>query len=69
MGSRSKEGRASVTLRRGDVIDVLKSPKTAKYDLVVTSPPYNIGKVYERSANLSFEQYPSTPPSDWLCDL
>ncbi len=29
----------------------------AKYDLIVTSPPYNIGKIYERSAKLTFEQY------------
>ncbi|MGY2905246.1 adenine-specific DNA-methyltransferase [Bradyrhizobium sp. URHC0002] len=33
-----------------------KLPK-AKYDLIVTSPPYNIGKIYERSTKLTFEQY------------
>ena len=43
---------------QGDVVDALrKLPKNKKFDLVVTSPPYNIRKVYERYENLSFQQY------------
>lgn len=37
----------------GDVSDFLAAlPETAKFDLVVTSPPYNIGKEYETKDTL-----------------
>lgn len=57
---------ATSTFVTGDVLAVLKklSKKDSKYDLIVTSPPYNIRKIYERSAKLSFEQYLS-----WLDDV
>jgi adenine-specific DNA-methyltransferase len=40
-------------LWHGDVIGYLDSlPKRKKFDLVVTSPPYNIGKAYEDRSDL-----------------
>lgn len=48
----------TATFLKGDVLAVLaKQQPMPKYDLIVTSPPYNIGKIYERSAKLTFEQY------------
>lgn len=46
---------ASVDLCRivnGDCADVLPTLSSASVDLVVTSPPYNIGKAYEKKAAL-----------------
>jgi adenine-specific DNA-methyltransferase len=38
----------------GDVVDLLGSlPARTKFDLIVTSPPYNIGKSYETRQSLS----------------
>lgn len=42
-------------LRHGDAADVLPRLATGSVQLVVTSPPYNIGKAYERQVSL--EQY------------
>lgn len=40
-------------LWHGDAEDMLSGlPKNAKFDLVVSSPPYNIGKSYEKKAAL-----------------
>jgi adenine-specific DNA-methyltransferase len=47
----------TATFLKGDVLAVLGKLPKAKYDLIVTSPPYNIRKIYERSAKLTFEQY------------
>jgi hypothetical protein len=47
----------TATFFKGDVLAVLGKLPKAKYDLIVTSPPYNIRKIYERSAKLTFEQY------------
>lgn len=47
----------TATFLKGDVLAVLEKLPKAKYDLIVTSPPYNIGKIYERSTKLTFEQY------------
>jgi len=41
-----------VTLHAGDCMDMLRSMPDACADLVVTSPPYNIGKEYEKSRGL-----------------
>lgn len=41
----------------GDVLSVLKTFPEQSYDLIISSPPYNIGKAYERSPNLSFDEY------------
>jgi adenine-specific DNA-methyltransferase len=48
---------STYVLRQGDVLDVLKTLPTKKYDLIISSPPYNIGKDYERESDLTFEQY------------
>lgn len=42
----------------GDTYETLKSFPDKKFDLVVTSPPYNIGKIYE--SRQSIEQYLSS---------
>ena len=40
-----------------DALDVLKSLPTGSVNLIISSPPYNIGKVYERGKKLSLGQY------------
>ncbi len=45
----------AVTLYRGDCLDLIKSIPNDKIQLVVTSPPYNIGKEYEK--RLDLDQY------------
>jgi adenine-specific DNA-methyltransferase len=42
-----------VTLHEGDCLDLLRSMPDGCVDLVVTSPPYNLGKPYERKVDLS----------------
>lgn len=54
---RSKVSASSAKFYEGDVLKVMSQNRKMKYDLVVTSPPYNIRKSYERSRNLSFEEY------------
>jgi DNA modification methylase len=44
-------------LLAGDALALLKEQPKKHYDLIVSSPPYNIGKGYERSANRTFEEY------------
>ena len=39
----------------GDTYQVLKSIESKKFDLIITSPPYNIGKEYETKQ--SIEKY------------
>jgi len=46
------DGRASVVLQKGESLEVLKSLPSAFAKLVVTSPPYNIGKEYETKIEL-----------------
>ena len=46
-----------VRLINEDVLDGLAAIKNASCALVVSSPPYNIGKVYERGRRLTYEQY------------
>jgi adenine-specific DNA-methyltransferase len=55
---------ATATFLNGDVLAVLKKLPSKKCDLIVTSPPYNIGKVYERAESLTFEEYVK-----WLDDV
>ena len=38
-----------------DVLDYLKVEQNQKFDLIITSPPYNIGKEYE--VKVSIENY------------
>jgi adenine-specific DNA-methyltransferase len=69
---------ADYAIWRGDVEAFLKDlPKEPIFDLVVTSPPYNIGKVYEKKAVLDKylewqakiidEIVPRLKPSGSLC--
>ena len=46
-----------VTLYYGDTKKLLDELPEKSVQLVVTSPPYNIGKTYERRERLSIEQY------------
>jgi DNA modification methylase len=48
---------ATYVFRHGDVLDVLKTLPSKKYGLIISSPPYNIGKDYEKQSNLTFEKY------------
>ena len=43
---------ADFVLYHGDCADLLKSMRPDSVDLVVTSPPYNIGKQYEKRSSL-----------------
>ena len=46
---------SSVTLFQGDRLQLLEQIPTSAARLIVTSPPYNIGKKYER--RLGFDEY------------
>ncbi|MGH7737128.1 MAG: DNA-methyltransferase [Candidatus Tyrphobacter sp.] len=46
-----------VSLFKGRCEDFLREIPVGTIDLVVTSPPYNIGKRYERGRNLTIDQY------------
>jgi adenine-specific DNA-methyltransferase len=51
--------RADVSLFHGDTRDLLRQIPSASAQLVITSPPYNIGKAYERSNRRSLAEYAS----------
>src|ERR1700722_9251205 len=61
MTSLKRSTLSTATFLKGDVLTALKKLSATKCDLIVTSPPYNIGKIYERSEGLTFEKY-----IDWL---
>jgi len=42
---------------QADCLDLLSSIPTGSADLIITSPPYNIGKNYEKKNLLSFYEY------------
>lgn len=42
---------------QGDVLNSLKDIPNKTIQLIITSPPYNIGKLYEKENQLSLEQY------------
>lgn len=48
---------ASSTLLTGDSLTMLDQVEDGSCRLVVTSPPYNIGKEYERDQRLSLDEY------------
>lgn len=54
---------------QGDVLKALKSIENGSVDLVVSSPPYNIGKIYERDQSRSLEDYKAwqTKVVDAIC--
>ena len=43
------------TIKNGDSLSVLKKIEDGKFDLILTSPPYNVGKSYETKT--SIEKY------------
>ncbi len=45
-------------IKNGDCLNVLKKVQDHKFDLIITSPPYNIGKSYETKT--SIEKYLET---------
>ena len=49
--------KADVSLYVGDTLDLLRQLPTACAQLVITSPPYNIGKEYEQGQRLTLDQY------------
>jgi adenine-specific DNA-methyltransferase len=50
-----------LSLLTGDALSCLDQVVDASIQLVVTSPPYNVGKEYERDKTMSLEEY-----LDWL---
>lgn len=46
------------TIKNGDCLTVLKKIEDSKFDLILTSPPYNVGKSYETKT--SIEKYLET---------
>jgi adenine-specific DNA-methyltransferase len=44
---------AEAVLHNGDCLDLLRMLPDASVDLVVTSPPYNIGKPYETRRSIT----------------
>ncbi|MCD6117179.1 site-specific DNA-methyltransferase [bacterium] len=46
------------SIKNGDSLTVLKTYESGKFDLIITSPPYNIGKSYETKT--SIENYLTT---------
>jgi adenine-specific DNA-methyltransferase len=53
--SRSKSSKIKHELIKGDALFEIKKLKEFKFDLILTSPPYNIGKAYEKRK--SIEEY------------
>jgi DNA modification methylase len=41
----------------GDALDLIKLLPDKHFSLIVSSPPYNIGKIYERDRKLTLKQY------------
>ena len=41
-----KENTEDYLIQNGDILEYLRKEKTRKFDLIITSPPYNIGKAY-----------------------
>ena len=42
-------------IKKGDCLTALKKIEAGKFDLILTSPPYNVGKSYETKT--SIEKY------------
>jgi DNA modification methylase len=59
----------AVRLIAGNALNALDKVEAESVQLVITSPPYNIGKIYERDVALSLEQYIAwlSPIIDKLC--
>jgi len=48
---------AAVVLHHGDALDLLRQLPDASAQLVITSPPYNLGKAYERDRRRTLDEY------------
>jgi len=48
----------SYDIKNGECLDTLRNIESGKFDLIVTSPPYNVGKEYETKT--SIEKYLET---------
>ena len=44
---------ARVVIYSGDCLDAIKQLPSESMHLIITSPPYNVGKAYERSTKLN----------------
>lgn len=47
------DGKENIVIHPGDCLDILKTIPDGVLQLIVTSPPYNLGKEYERKLELS----------------
>ena len=57
MSKKQIKPRTAFSLLEGDVVKKLSGLRDNHYDLIITSPPYNIGKVYERGSKLDLQGY------------
>jgi len=57
-------GKSDFEIITGDALDVVEGLPDNSVQLVLTSPPYNIGKEYEKNGFSSLEEY-----SAWMRDL
>jgi adenine-specific DNA-methyltransferase len=48
---------ATVTLHQGDTLDLLRQMPDASAQLIITSPPYNLSKEYERGRRRTADEY------------
>lgn len=55
ISSSFKQGNSDHVIFHGDALDLLKTMPDESVKLIITSPPYNIGKVYENPVSL--EEY------------
>jgi adenine-specific DNA-methyltransferase len=44
-------------LTKGDALEKVRALPKEHYSLIISSPPYNIGKIYERKKRLTIEDY------------
>lgn len=57
LGNRDDLRDPEVNLFRGDSKSLLQEIPIGSVELVITSPPYNIGKAYEKKSGLQLEKY------------
>jgi adenine-specific DNA-methyltransferase len=55
--NKNKRISKAAQLLHGDVLEWLATLPKKRFSLIVSSPPYNIGKIYERGEELSLEDY------------
>jgi hypothetical protein len=44
-------------LTKGDALEQVRALPEQHYSLIISSPPYNIGKIYERKKRLTIDRY------------